>query len=234
MKNEFIATQNVTNLNDVCAELESDSSLIGPSLSMVTGPAGRGKTEAAKHYAATTEAIYLPPLNIRSATMILREITFELCKVRPMRSEQCLSMIGDEMNKLRRLIIVDEADLLPMQVLEMLRNINERFSCPVLLIGEQELKGKIASRRRLASRIRRRVEFEPLKQPDIMLFFKKALDLTLQSKVVANIHRFCQGDWRPVLTAAIAIEKALRASGLSDASEQLVDEIIKDLKGDAK
>jgi len=230
MKNEFVATQNVTTFNDACAELESPASLIGPSIGMVTGQAGRGKSEAAKHYAAQTEAIYLPPLNVRTPTMILREITFELCNVKPGRSDTCLAMIGEEMGKQRRLIIIDEADLLTMQVLEMLRNVNERFSCPILLIGEQELKGKIASRRRLASRIRRRVEFAPLSQPDIALFFRKALDLKPASEVISEIHRYAAGDWRPVLSVAIEIERALRASGLEEASLDLVREIIKEQK----
>lgn len=227
MKNEFISTRNVTQFNDICVELEDVQSLIGPSLAMVTGPAGRGKTEAAKHYVAQNSAIYVPPLNIRTPVMLLKTITFDLCKVKPGRSEKCLEMIGDEMGKERRLIIVDEADLLAMNVLEMLRNLNELHACPVILIGEEDLKGKIASRRRLASRIRRRVEFSPLTQPDVVLFFKKALDLKLSPEVVTILHRHSKGDWRPVLTAAIAIERALKASGLAEATEQLVQEIIR-------
>lgn len=225
MRNEFIQTQNINKFNDICAELEDPQSTIGPSLAMVTGPAGRGKSEAAKHYAAQNSAIYLPPLNIRSAAMLLREITFELCKVRPGRSETCLTIIGDEMAKERRLIIVDEADLLPMQVLEMLRNVNERHSCPVLLIGEEGMKTKIESRRRLSSRIRRRMEFGPLTQPDIVLFLRKALEIKPAPEVVTALHKHSNGDWRPVLTATIAIERAMRASGLTEVSIDLVKEI---------
>jgi len=225
MRNEFIQTQNITKFNDICAELEDPQSLIGPSLAMVTGPAGRGKSEAAKQYAARGTAIYLPPLNIRSAPMLLREITFELCKVRPGRSETCLTIIGDEMGKDRRLIIIDEADLLAMQVLEMLRNLNERHSCPVLLIGEEGMKGKIESRRRLSSRIRRKMEFAPLTQPDIVLFLRKALDIKPAPEVVTALHKHSNGDWRPVLTASIAIERAMRASGLTEVSIDLVKEV---------
>lgn len=227
MRNEFIETANVTKFNQVCAEVEDSTSLVGPSLVMITGPAGRGKTEAAKHYATHTDAIYIPPLNTRTPAMVLREITFELCKVKPVRSETCLNMIGDEMAKERRLIIIDEADLLPMQILEMLRNLNERYACPIVLIGEDDLKGKVGSRRRLSSRIRRHIEFSPVTQPDIVLFFRRAMNIKITPEVTAVLHQHSRGDWRPVLTAAIAIERALKASGISEVTVELAKDVTK-------
>ncbi|MBN1830265.1 MAG: AAA family ATPase [Deltaproteobacteria bacterium] len=227
MKNEFIETANVDKFNAICDELTDQASLIGPSLAMVTGPAGRGKSEAARWYATQTDAIYIPPLNVRSPAMVLREITFELSAMKPVRSETCLGIIGGEMAKERRLIIIDEADLLTMQVLEMLRNLNERYACPVLLIGEDELKGRVASRRRIASRIRRRMEFGPVTQADVGLFFKRSLDTTLTPDAAALIHRHSNGDWRPILTTAIAVERAMKSSGVSEITSDLVKNVIK-------
>lgn len=227
MRPEFIETANTRKFNEICEELSDSSSLIGPSLAMVTGPAGRGKTEAAKHYAVHSQAIYIPPLNIRTPAMVLREITFELAKMRPGRSDACLSIIGDEMAKERRLIIMDEADLLTMQILEMLRNLNERYACPILLVGEDELRGRIASRRRLASRIRRRLEFGPVMQQDVAFFFKQSLELIVPPDVTALINHHGKGDWRPVLTAAIAIERAMTASNTNEITVEMVRDVIK-------
>ena len=108
MKNEFIETVNVNKFNKICDELEDTASLIGPSLAMVTGPAGRGKTEAAKHRAIHSGAVYIPPLNTRTPAMVLREIAFELGKLRPTRSETCLAIINEEMSKERRIIFIDQ------------------------------------------------------------------------------------------------------------------------------
>lgn len=224
MKNEFINTDNVTSFFHLCEDLEDPSSLIGPSLAMVSGPAGRGKSEAAKHYSAKKSAIYIPPLNTRTPTMLLREIAFELCKVRPTRSEECLAVISGEMMKERRLTIIDEADLLPMQILEMLRNLNEMYSFPILLIGEDKLAGKIGSRRRLSSRIRRKLEFEPVTQPDVINFFKKAMGVKLSSDACEVIHRMSGGDWRPILVKALAIERAMKASNLTEVTVELAKE----------
>lgn len=227
MRNEFISTANTNNFEKMCEELSDPTSLIGPSMAMVTGPAGRGKSEAAKHYVVQTDAIYIPPLNIRTPAMVLREIAFELATVRPNRSDACLTVIGEEMKKSRRLVIVDEADLLPMQILEMLRNVNERYACPILLLGEDELKGKVASRRRIASRIRRKMEFSPVTQPDIAFYLKKALDLKASPDVTAIIHKHSNGDWRPVLTMTIALERAMNASGISEITPEMVKDVIK-------
>jgi DNA transposition AAA+ family ATPase len=227
MKNVFIETANTGKFFDTCTELANPASLIGPSLAMVTGPAGRGKSEAAKYYAAKTSAIYVPPMNVRSPAMVLREIAFELSKIKPARSEACLNIIGDEMAKNRRLVIVDEADLLTLQILEMLRNVNERYACPILLIGEDELKGKLASRRRIASRIRRKLEFTPVTQGDIVYFFKESLNVKLAGDVASIIHHHSKGDWRPVLTDTIGIERAMKASGITEVTAELAREVIK-------
>jgi len=226
MKNVFISTENVNRCSDVCEELESADGKIGPSLAILTGPAGRGKSEFAKHYGTNSTAVYLPPMNIRTPTMLLREIAFELCAVRPGRSEMCLTIINEEMAKERRLIMIDEADLLPIRILEMLRNVNERSNCPILLIGEEGLKGKVASRRRIASRIRRQAAFGPVEQPDVTLFFRKALSVAITTQAATAILRKANGDWRPILTIALSTERAMRASGLSDVSEKLINQVI--------
>jgi DNA transposition AAA+ family ATPase len=227
MKQEFITTGNTGIFDEICDELTSGTSMIGPSLAMVTGPAGRGKTEAARHYAVHSEAIYLPPMNIRSPAMVLREISFELAKVRPNRSDACLAVIGEEMAKHRRLIMIDEADLLEMKVLEMLRNVNERFACPILLIGEDDLKGRIASRRRLASRIRRKMDFGPIHQRDIAFFFQKAMDVKTDPEAIGLILKHSGGDWRPVLTVAAALERSMKASSLDEMTLEMVKDVLK-------
>lgn len=226
MQNVFVQTENVNRFNDICAELEGPDSLIGPSLAMITGPAGRGKSEAARYYATQTRACYLPPLNKRTPLMLLREITFDLCTIKPWRIEGCIELIGSEMGRDRRLVIIDEADLIPISLLELLRNVNERYGCPILLIGEEELRGKIASRRRLSSRIRRAMNFGPVTQPDVVLFFRKAVRMEIAPAAAGLIHRASRGDWRPILTIATDIERAALASGLREIPEELVKEII--------
>jgi DNA transposition AAA+ family ATPase len=227
MQQQFIETNNTKKFEEISSELISPMSLIGPSLALVTGPAGRGKTEAARHYAVHNGAVYIPPMNTRTPPMVLREIVFELQSVRPQRSDTCILLINEAMAKERRLIIIDEADLLPMVILEMLRNLNERCACPIILIGEEALKVKIGMRRRLFSRIRRRLDFGPVNQHDIAYFLRTALDVKAGPDVTSIIHRHANGDWRPVLTTVIGIERAMKASNLKDVTVEMVKDAIK-------
>lgn len=227
MQQQFIETGNSKKFVEICEELISPTSLIGPSLALVTGPAGRGKTEAARHYAIHNGAIYIPPMNIRTPTMVLREIAFELSNVRPQRSDACVLSISEAMAKERRLIVIDEADLLPMVILEMLRNLNERCACPIVLIGEEALKAKIGGRRRLFSRIRRRLDFGPINQHDIAYFLRTALDVKVGPDVTSIIHRHANGDWRPVLTTAIGIERSMETSNVTEITVEMVNDVLK-------
>ncbi len=226
MKNEFVSTKNTRAFFELCAELQSPESRIGPSLAVVKGDSGRGKSEAAKYHAAQGSAVYVPPLNIRTPVMLLREITFELCRAKPGRSEECLNLIRAELARERRLVIIDEADLLPLENLEMLRNLNELYAAPILLIGEDDrLDAKIRSRRRLATRVRRRMEFGPLVQADVLNFIRQALGLKISPEACAAIHKETGGNWRPLMTAALDIERAMRASGLKELSAEILREV---------
>jgi len=227
MKQKFIQTDNTKKFAEICNELMSVTSLIGPSLAIVTGPAGRGKTEAARQYSINNGAVYIPPMNIRTPTMVLREIAFELRNIRPQHSDTCLSLINEAMAQERRLIIIDEADLLPMSILEMLRNLNELCACPIVLIGEDTLKARITNRRRLFSRMRLRMEFGPITKEDIAYFFHTALGVKTSAEVISIIHRHASGDWRPVLTTAINIERAMKASDLNAITTEMVKNVIR-------
>lgn len=232
MKNEFIETANVNRFNNICRELDDPTSMIGPSMAMVTGPPGRGKTEASRYYATHSQAAYIPPFLKRTALMLMKDIAFELRGVRPNRTETCLNVIRDEMGKERRLIIIDEADNLPTPLLEMLRNINEMCACPIMLVGEERLRRKVGAEPRLLDRIRISMEFGPVSQLDVSFFFKKTFAMTLHKDVCAEIHRYSKGTWRRVLKFAVAAERAMRASDVNDVSTELASMVIRELKKD--
>ncbi len=230
MKKVFVKTGNYVVVKEMCDELASSSGLIGPSMAMISGKAGRGKTEIAKHIAIQTDAIYIRTLPVMSARMVLAETVFDMVGIRPKRIEPCIEIINDEMSRKRRIIFVDEADLLKMEVLETLRGINERAHCPIILIGEEGLKQKVASRTRIASRIRSSHQFTPLNESDIAIFFKNAIGIEPDNAALALLLKSSGGDWRPMIKTALGIEKAIRASKLNSIPVQLVKAVLGDAK----
>lgn len=225
MRDVFVATENVVKFEEALAELV-DRGGRGPSMLTVTAQAGRGKTEAAKRHAAQSEAIYLAPQIVRTPFMLLRDICFELAKVRPGSSDRCLRLISTEMGKKRRALIVDEADLLSLRHLEMLRNLGENELIPVVLIGEDALNATVEQRRRLFSRLFRRIEFGEVRQADVALFFEKSLELKIDAPTAKLLAEHGGGDWRPLYKAAQDIEQAMIASGADRLTYDLAKKVL--------
>lgn len=223
MENIFIKTSNYLKFMEICNELAGDGGQIGPSLAMVWGRAGRGKTAAAQYWAVQHDGIYVRTLPIMTPLAVLREIAFYVSQEKPHTTRRCLDLI--QADKRRRVILIDEADLLHMEVLETLRGVNEITGSPIVLIGEEPLPGRVASRRRIVSRIRLRQEFGPLAQPDIAVFFKHAMKIELTPDCVSALYKKSGGDWRPMLTKALAIERAMKASDLREVTVSMIDEL---------
>ena len=226
MKNVFVSTENFSELEKICCNLRDPLSFSGPSLAQVVAPAGRGKSEAAKRIASHSNDIYIFPWNQRTAFMLLKEICFELAMEKPGRMDLCLSLIEKEMAQERRLIMIDEADLLKMPILEMCRNLNERCSCPILLIGESGLAGKLSKERRMSSRIRFKMEFKPVTQADIAVYFEESLDMPIPSNEIPLVQKYSEGDWRPIQTLGLATFRAISSNNLTEIPPGLVRGLI--------
>lgn len=227
MKDTFVPTRNHQRFMDLCDEL-LDGPCLGVECAAVTGPAGRGKTTSAqKIFSVNENTIYCLYQESWSHIELLRDITFRLCGVRPRFRQVCFDMIQNEMADKRRIILVDEADRMPLKCLNILRNIHDICKIPVVFIGEDELKPKLARERRLMSRLRDTIEFGPITQADIVVFFRQSLDAQLPGKSAVKLLQYSKGDFRNVLTQAVKTERIMKASGIAKLTERIVDEICK-------
>lgn len=208
----FIQTRNVQHFEKLCRELMDPDAVLGPSLAAVIGRAGRGKTEAAKHHAVMNGAIYIRFMGMFSAVDLLREVAHELDGVRPRTTRACLNVIEKEMGRGRRLIIVDEADRMPVSYIHVFRDLNERCACPVIFIGEEGLKAKLSSQRRISSRTRAEVEFGEVSISDLTTYWKQAVGIELDPEVAKALHKRSGGDFRLVVKDALALVRILNAN----------------------
>jgi len=227
MKDTFVPTRNHQRLTALCDEL-LDGPGRGVEMAEVIGRSGRGKTTSAeKIFSVNENTVYVLYQEAWSHTELLRDITFRLCGVRPRFRQVCFDMIQNEMAAKRRIILVDEADRMPLKCLNILRNIHDICKIPVVFIGEDELKPKLARERRLMSRLRDIIEFGPITGADIVVFFRQSLDAQLPSKSAVKLLQHSKGDFRNVLTQAVKAERIMKASGITTLTERIVDEICK-------
>lgn len=126
-------------------------------ISVITGAAGLGKTQALKHYAATNPDVILIEVEPSCSPKILLKVLCKELKVNDNGAnhdlfERITHRIGEG-----ALIMVDEAELLSTRSLEFLRRIHDKTQCGVVLAGMPRLlinlKGKYGELAQLYSRV---------------------------------------------------------------------------------
>lgn len=218
----FILTENVRRFNDLCDELIDPESDLTSSFGLVVGRAGRGKTKAAIHYAVEhPEAVYVLFIDGMSMVQVVREISYELNGTRPRLFMECIEEISKAAKRRKRLVLMDEADKMPKKYIEMLRGINERCLLPMILIGEESITKKLEERR-LKSRVRRIVEFEPISITDVTLFYKTALGVEIEQDAARELLKRAEGDFRVIVRDAHSVVRIMNASSVYEVTLDVV------------
>jgi DNA transposition AAA+ family ATPase len=230
MKDVFVETANFGRTRELCDELLGPA--LGVELGAVTGRAGRGKTTAASRiYAINPDTVYLVYQEAWSHTETLREIAFRLCGTRPRYRDRSFEMIQTEMGHRRRLIMVDEADRMSVKCLNVLRNLHDICRAPILLIGEEDLTGKLSREGRLTSRLRKTICFDPLVPADVKIWFKRSLGQDITPDQATRLCAHAGGDFRNILTVALTAERYMSVSGIAAITDRIVEEICKNGNG---
>ncbi|RLC25053.1 MAG: hypothetical protein DRH56_06060 [Deltaproteobacteria bacterium] len=226
MRDVFISTQNYQRFEDVFNDLAANR--YGVDMAAVIGRAGRGKTTAGERLATQfPDAIYVRPLDFGSPVAVLREVAFVLGGVRPRNTTACYDVLKAELTPNHSAIIVDEADRLGLKHLNVLRDISDHFTIPVILVGEEPLAGKLRQERRLHSRLRDTVAFGPITPSDVLYFYRKSLSQAITPDQSRKLARHAEGDFRLVIKDALRAERILAASGLREINDQVVEEVCK-------
>lgn len=223
----LVKTSNVSRFFYLADDLANPDSSLSSSLGMAIGTAERGKTHAAKHYCRRNDkAVYTLYVDGFSRVQLLRNICAELVGSRPYSFGACVSIIQEVSKVNRRLIIIDEADKCPLSILEMLRGLNESCEIPILLVGEEALKGKVDAVPRLRSRIRKPIcVFESLTISDVSVYYSSAAGLSLDQPIIENLYRRARGGFRTLTNDSLALAKIARSSGLNTITPAMLDQL---------
>ena len=223
----FISTQNVVSLNGLANGLLDPTTTLNSSIGMVTGAAGYGKTTAIQHYAANNEqTVYVLYMEGYTLSMLVKKIAWELTGFNRRTFDSNLAIIGEATKIYRKLIIIDEADRIPLKIIESLRNINEYCGAPIMLVGEESLVSRMESLPRLKSRVRKpEIVFKPLNVVDVATYYQIAvgLDISNDPQVCQTLLRWAGKDFRTLVNDAQHIVATMNATGLTDLTAEVLD-----------
>ncbi len=165
------------------------------------GDAGDGKTTIASYLVSNNDYIYLLGLETykRSELPILQSFCRELGRTNPpSRSNDCLLWIVDRLTEHRRVIFLDEIDLIPQRI-NLIRQLAELTGSVFVLIGETGLTEHLIQNKRVWSRTFQSVYFEPIIMGEIILYGKESAGLVITEEAAKEIHMSPGGkNWRVV------------------------------------
>lgn len=223
----FISTHNVIELNALANGLLDPATTLNSSIGMVTGAAGYGKTTAIQHFAANSDqTIYVLYVEGYTLSMLVRKIAYELTGFNRRTFDMNLAIIKEATKIFRKLIIIDEADRMPLRVIESLRNINEYCDVPLMLVGEESLAARLESIPRLKSRVRKpEIVFKPLHVVDVATYYQVAVGLSISDDVqlCQTLLRWANRDFRTLVNDAQHIAQTMNASGLSQLTMEVLN-----------
>ncbi|WP_164561560.1 AAA family ATPase [Nitratidesulfovibrio vulgaris] len=222
-KGILIETDNVTRLRAAVKQAE-DTERGRPGMVAVWGEAGAGKTIAAHSLYAQRGGVFLRAMEGMSQHAFLQELCWEVKGTRPHGSHRCRADILRALEEDPATVYVDEADRLDLRRLEDLRDIHDITGCPVVLIGEQHLPGKLAERTRIDDRIPEeyRVPFSGITPRDVSLFALEAAEIVLTPGAAGLIHKQAKGNFRRIHNLMLSVESAARAHDTTEVDEALV------------
>lgn len=223
----LVLTPSVSRFKALADDLASPDGTMSSSIGMAIGTAERGKSHTSKWYVQeNSNAAYVLYVDGSTKTQLLRDICDAVAHTRPHSFGECLMVLEENCRYTRRLVIIDEADKLPVRFLEIIRAVNERCQLPFLLVGEEVLKTKTDRVPRLRSRIRNPIVlFERAHAVEVAAYYHEAAGIDISQEVAERLVRHAQGGFRSIVNDSIAISKMSKASGLSTITENMLDKL---------
>lgn len=222
----MIRTDNVDAAFALADNLIDEESMLSASIGMILGKAGFGKTTTIRRYAIENEdVIYILYAGYTKAALF-KKITEELIGYSRHAYYENLKLIEEATKASRKLIIIDEADRVPLKILEDLRTLNEQAQVPLLLVGEESLLPLAKKADRIESRIRKPVvTFRPIDSVVLSTLYKLAADLELTPAIAKKLLEYSRKDFRVAVNDMQHIVKIMNQNGKSEVTNEVLDEI---------
>jgi hypothetical protein len=168
-------------------------------IGLVYGYSGLGKTTATSWLSLNNKGIFLRATPLWTPNVMLQRVMVELGKEPKNRNQDMLDEIATSLALHRRPIFVDECDMLfqtnnPGRMLETLRSVYDVAHCPIILVGMELVKQKIARWPQLNRRITQVVEFQQLGFGDARALADACCEVAVADDLLADLCQEANGN----------------------------------------
>ena len=186
-----------------------------PGLAVAYGPSGFGKSVAATVTMLQQNAVYVECRSSWTKRDLVEAIAIELGITPLKRVSKTVEAVGEELARSRRLVIIDEADILVDKGhIEMVREIHMTSDAPIMLIGEEALPAKLRRYERIHNRILEWVPFARASLEDARALASiYGRGVTFADDLLDRIVRECAGRVRRIVVNMDGIRSAAIREG---------------------
>ncbi|MEX1120902.1 MAG: AAA family ATPase [Balneolales bacterium] len=173
---EILSTKNVQRVMNIARICHIEG-----EIGVVTGEAGISKTSGLKKYISENpgSGIFIEVVPGMSAKILMTEISKAVGLAGEGTQYTMFGEVKDKLKNSGRLIIVDEAEHLPVSALELLRRIHDLAGVGILICGLPKLltnlRGKKNDFKQLYSRVGVKAELKDLEQDDVKMLVQSAI-----------------------------------------------------------
>lgn len=188
-------------------------------IALFTGPAGYGKTMAGGHLAANDEirGAYFRPHSVWTSKTLVTRIANELgiAKIAKTTAD-ILDQVIEELNYNPRLLIFDEMEhLVKKKLIEILRDILDDTTVPMMMIGEPTLPAELKQWDRVDSRILVRAVAHPASSADALMLRDHFTQAGMISDELAEHFRVaCGGVTRRIVVNLVEAQRVAINEGI--------------------
>lgn len=230
MEKRFFLTNNYyAVVRSVDALKNRDPSL--PGMGLVYGRWGLGKTETIDYFYGESNIYYVRALRAWSPRDLLKGICDEYKVHAEHRTVDRFEQICKEVSRRGEPLFIDEADYLfkNSMALDLLRDIHDVTRVPVIIVGMEEMCGKLQKFGQLWSRILPAgiVEFQPLSPPEMILITKKWCKIEMLPEAAELLCRYTEGDFRYIVGYLLELEKACAVNKVEKISMPMTESLVK-------
>ena len=226
MKNSLIKTRNVKKFISLMDNLQKAPSNVS-KMALVYGAFGLGKSQTIMWWVTNNDAIYVRCNHNISPRWLLSEIVKELDEVPCYTSQRLFEQIEEKLKYNPKILVVDEIDYLfsNKHTIETLRDIHDKLSIPVLLVGMELADKKLQKYGHINDRIFAKLKFEKLSKED----FKEIIETLSEVEFSDNAIKYITNrnlQFRQIVKVITEAEQLANTNKLSEISEEIIKGVI--------